>query len=244
MKRFIWVCVALFATTASPAQSKKELMDEITRLKQELEDLKKPKPVNVETEVDRASYAIGVLMGTSLKSQGGDSLNVRLIEAAIQDVLYGKELKVKREECSGIAQTYMTKTMELRNTKRIEEGKAFLAANAAKAGIRTTASGLQYQVVTEGTGKKPSPTDRVTVHYTGRLTDGTMFDSSVERGQPATFGVNQVISGWTEALQLMSEGSKWILYIPSELGYGARGAGGDIPPHAVLVFDVELIKVN
>ncbi len=134
--------------------------------------------------------------------------------------------------------------MELRNTKRIEEGKAFLPANAAKAGIRTTASGLQYQVVTEGTGKKPSPTDRVTVHYTGRLIDGTMFDSSVERGQPATFGVNQVIAGWTEALQLMSEGSKWILYIPSELGYGARGAGGDIPPHAVLVFDVELIKVN
>lgn len=226
------------------AQSKKELMDEVARLKEEVEELKKPRPVVVETEVDRASYSIGVLMGTSLKSQGGDSLNVLVIKTAIEDVLLGKDLKVKREECSGIAQNYMTKTMELRNTKRIEEGKAFLAANATKTGVKTTASGLQYQVAKEGTGRKPGPTDRVTVHYTGRLTDGTMFDSSVERGQPATFGVNQVIGGWTEALQLMTEGSKWILYIPSELGYGARGAGGDIPPHAVLVFEVELIKVN
>lgn len=234
----------LLVSAGASAQSKKELIDEVSRLKKEIEELRKPKPVNVETEVDRASYSIGVLMGTSLKSQGGDSLNLQVIGAAIEDVLLGKELKVKREECTGIAQSYMTKTMELRNTKRIEEGKAFLAANATKAGVQTTASGLQYQVVKEGTGKKPGPSDRVTVHYTGRLTDGTMFDSSVERGQPATFGVNQVIAGWTEALQLMSEGSKWILYIPSELGYGARGAGGDIPPHAVLVFDVELIKVN
>lgn len=244
MIRLISFFAVLLVSAGASAQSKKELIDEVSRLKKEIEELRKPKPVNVETEVDRASYSIGVLMGTSLKSQGGDSLNLQVIGAAIEDVLLGKELKVKREECTGIAQSYMTKTMELRNTKRIEEGKAFLAANATKAGVQTTASGLQYQVVKEGTGKKPGPSDRVTVHYTGRLTDGTMFDSSVERGQPATFGVNQVIAGWTEALQLMSEGSKWILYIPSELGYGARGAGGDIPPHAVLVFDVELIKVN
>lgn len=244
MIRLISFFAVLLVSAGASGQSKKELIDEVSRLKKEIEELKKPKPVNVETEVDRASYSIGVLMGTSLKSQGGDSLNLQVIGAAIEDVLLGKELKVKREECTGIAQTYMTKTMELRNTKRIEEGKAFLAANATKAGVQTTASGLQYQVVKEGTGKKPGPSDRVTVHYTGRLTDGTMFDSSVERGQPATFGVNQVISGWTEALQLMSEGSKWMLYIPSDLGYGARGAGGDIPPHSVLVFEVELLKVN
>ncbi|MFN5170689.1 MAG: FKBP-type peptidyl-prolyl cis-trans isomerase [Cyclobacteriaceae bacterium] len=244
MIRLISFFAVLLVSAGASAQSKKELTDEVSRLKKEIEELKKPKPVNVETEVDRASYSIGVLMGTSLKSQGGDSLNLQVIGAAIEDVLLGKELKVKREECTGIAQTYMTKTMELRNTKRIEEGKAFLAANATKAGVQSTASGLQYQVVKEGTGKKPGPTDRVTVNYTGRLTDGTMFDSSVERGQPATFGVNQVISGWTEALQLMSEGSKWMLYIPSDLGYGARGAGGDIPPHSVLVFEVELLKVN
>ena len=124
----------LLVSAGASAQSKKELTDEVSRLKKEIEELRKPKPVNVETEVDRASYSIGVLMGTSLKSQGGDSLNLQVIGAAIEDVLLGKELKVKREECTGIAQTYMTKTMELRNTKRIEEGKAFLAANATKAG--------------------------------------------------------------------------------------------------------------
>ena len=244
MKRMIWV-LALFAwVNAVSAQSKKELVEQIAQLKRELDELKKPKPLNLEAEVDSASYSIGVLMGTNLKSQGADSLNVNAIKAAIEDVLLGKELKVKRDACSTITQSFMTKAMEVKNAKRIEEGKAFLAANAAKSGILTTASGLQYQVIREGSGKKPGPTDRVTVHYSGRLTDGTLFDSSVERGQPATFGVTQVIGGWTEALQLMSEGAKWILFIPSELGYGARGAGGDIPPHAVLVFEVELIKVN
>ncbi len=122
--------------------------------------------------------------------------------------------------------------------------ETFLAKNAAREGVQTTASGLQYEVLQPGTGAKPGPTSRVTVHYEGKLTDGTVFDSSYKRGQPATFGVNQVISGWTEALQLMEEGAKYRLTIPSELGYGARGAGGSIPPDAVLVFDVELIKVS
>lgn len=244
MSRFTWILAFFAASTLVPAQSKKELTNQLAQLRKEIEELKKPKPVVLATAVDSASYSIGILMGTSLKAQGADSLHVHLIKSAIEDVLLGKELMVKREECSAIAQSYMTRSLEARNAKCIEEGQAFLAANATRAGIMTTASGLQYQVVSEGTGRKPGPTDRVTVHYTGRLTDGTVFDSSVERGQPATFGVNQVIGGWTEALQLMSEGAKWILYIPAELGYGARGAGGEIPPHAVLVFDVELIRVN
>lgn len=244
MKKIIF-CVALATgSLCAHAQSKKELLTEVTRLKAELEELKKPKPVNVTTEFDKTSYGFGVLMATSLKSQGADSLDQHLFMAGLRDVLANKPLLVQRQEAMAVCQNYVTQVTEMKNTKRKEESQAFLEANGKKAGITTTASGLQYQVTTAGSGRKPGPTDRVTVHYTGRLIDGTMFDSSVERGQPATFGVNQVISGWTEALQLMTEGSKWVLYIPAELGYGERGAGADIPPHSALIFDVELIKVN
>lgn len=123
------------------------------------------------------------------------------------------------------------------------ENETFLKENAAKEGVTLLPSGLQYEVLQQGTGAMPGPTSRVTVHYEGKLTNGQVFDSSYKRGQPATFGVNQVISGWTEAMQLMNEGAKWRLTIPPDLGYGARGAGGSIPPNAVLIFDVELIKV-
>jgi FKBP-type peptidyl-prolyl cis-trans isomerase FklB len=125
-----------------------------------------------------------------------------------------------------------------------EASAAFLAENSKRPEVTTLPSGLQYEVLQEGSGQKPGPTSRVTVHYEGRLADGSVFDSSYKRNQPATFGVNQVISGWTEAMQLMEPGAKWRLFIPSELGYGARGAGGSIPPHAALVFDVELISVS
>ncbi|HEY5823925.1 MAG TPA: FKBP-type peptidyl-prolyl cis-trans isomerase, partial [Cyclobacteriaceae bacterium] len=125
-----------------------------------------------------------------------------------------------------------------------EGGVKFLNENKTKEGVKTTASGLQYKVITSGKGKMAKAESSVTVHYTGKLIDGTVFDSSVERGAPATFGVSQVIAGWTEAMQLMHEGDKWILYIPSELGYGERGAGGQIPPHSALIFEVELIKVD
>lgn len=244
MKKTGVICLFLLGTCASMAQSKKELLAEINRLKAEIEEMKKPKPVVVSSEFEKVSYGMGVLLATSMKSQGADSVDARLCSAAIQDVLSNKPTLVQRQEAMALVQNYVTQAMELKNTKRKEEGKAFLATNATKEGVKTTASGLQYQVVKEGTGRRPGPTDRVTVHYTGRLIDGTMFDSSVERGQPATFGVNQVISGWTEALQLMTEGSKWVLFIPSELGYGERGAGADIGPHATLIFDVELIKIN
>lgn len=126
----------------------------------------------------------------------------------------------------------------------MEQGQQFLAENGQRDEVFTLPSGLQYEILQEGTGEKPEGTSRVTVHYEGRLTDGKVFDSSYKRGEPATFGVRQVISGWTEALQLMPTGSKWRLFIPSELGYGARGAGGSIPPNAALIFDVELLSIS
>lgn len=126
----------------------------------------------------------------------------------------------------------------------MEQQQQFLAENALREGVITTPSGLQYEILQVGTGDKPGPSTRVTVHYEGRLSNGQVFDSSYKRGQPATFGVNQVISGWTEAMQMMPVGSKWRLFIPSELGYGARGAGGSIPPNAALVFDVELLSMS
>lgn len=128
--------------------------------------------------------------------------------------------------------------------QQMEQQEQFLAENAKREGVITTPSGLQYEILQEGTGEKPGPTTRVTVHYEGSLSNGNVFDSSYKRGQPATFGVNQVITGWTEALQMMPVGSKWRLFIPSELGYGSRGAGGSIPPNAALVFDVELLSMS
>lgn len=243
MKKIL-VLMGVLTATVAVAQSKKELQAELARLKTELTELRKPRAVVVETPYERVSYGLGVLMGATLKTQGADSIDFFLFQAAIEDLLKNRELRVSRQDALPLVQTFLTEQMERKNEKRIAEGQAFLEANQKKEGVITTASGLQYQVVQAGSGRKPGPTDRVTVHYSGRLIDGSLFDSSVERGQPATFGVNQVISGWTEALQLMTEGSKWILYIPSNLGYGERGAGGDIPPHAVLIFDVELIRIN
>jgi FKBP-type peptidyl-prolyl cis-trans isomerase FklB len=143
-----------------------------------------------------------------------------------------------------IAQQYMQAASEQKAEAVKKVNVQFLEDNKTKEGVKVTASGLQYKVVSTGKGKAPVATDNVTVHYTGKLVDGSIFDSSIERGQPATFGLNQVIRGWTEGLQLMHEGDKFIFYVPQELGYGERGAGGQIPPYATLIFEVELIKVN
>jgi FKBP-type peptidyl-prolyl cis-trans isomerase FklB len=226
------------------AQSKKELAAEVTRLKAELAELKKPKEPNLNDDDKKASYGLGVLIASNLKNQGGDSVNLESLYFGIQDVFKKNELVINEQECSVIVQSYMQGAMEKKATKMKAEGQAFLDANKLKEGVKVTASGLQYQVISTGNGKTPTAADNVTVHYTGKLVDGTLFDSSVERNEPATFGCGQVIPGWTEALQLMHEGDKWMLFIPSELGYGERGAGGQIPPYSVLVFEVELIKVN
>src|SRR6187402_1171886 len=256
--RIIAFCFVLFIGTSVFAQSKKELLAEKDKLqaevsklnaetvtlKAEIEQLKKPKEVTLSNEDKKAGYSIGVLMATNLKTQGGDSLDLEAIVAGIHDVYLNKKLQLDQQACSETAQSYMQQANEKKTIKMKEAGTKFLNENKTKEGVKTTASGLQYKVITSGKGKTPVASNSVTVHYTGKLVNGTVFDSSVERGQPATFGVSGVISGWTEALQLMKEGDKWEIYLPSELGYGPSGAGGVIPPYAALIFEVELIKVN
>ena len=193
--------------------------------------------------MDKFSYAIGLGIGQNLLSMGAQGINVEDFAQAIADVLNRKETAISHNEAREIVNKYFMELEEKMNAENIEKGKAFLEENAKEEGVITLPSGLQYQVITEGNGKKPSATDKVKCHYEGTLIDGTLFDSSIKRGQPAVFGVNQVIRGWVEALQLMSEGSKWRLFIPSELGYGAQQAGEMIPPHSTLIFEVELIEV-
>ena len=200
--------------------------------------------------MDKVSYALGLGIGQQLAQMGANDLNVDDFAQSIKDVLAGNELKVSHREAQEIVQEYFAKKEEKLNAERAEKGKAakaegekYLAENAKKEGVITTESGLQYQVLKEGNGKKPSAKDSVKCHYEGFLIDGTVFDSSVQRGEPATFGLQQVIAGWTEGLQLMQEGAKYRFFIPYRLAYGEGGAGSSIPPFAALVFDVELIEV-
>lgn len=197
-----------------------------------------------ETEMEKVSYSLGVNMASSVKSQGLDSIDINSVSKAFTDVFEGNELDISEEESMTILQEFFGKLQAEKSAKANEEGAAFLAENGAKEGVTTTESGLQYEIIVSGNGEKPTTSDQVTVHYHGMLTDGTVFDSSVDRGQPATFGVTQVIKGWTEALQLMSVGDKWKLTIPSNLAYGDQGAGGIIGPGATLIFEVELLKIN
>jgi FKBP-type peptidyl-prolyl cis-trans isomerase FklB len=242
--RVLIVCFFVLIGLTSYSQSKKELIAEVTKLKAEIAELKKPKEANLTDDDKKASYGLGVLIASNLRNQGGDSVDLESMYFGIQDVFKKNKLIIEEQECSVIVQGYMQEAMGKKITKMQAEGQAFLDANKLKEGVKVTSSGLQYQVISSGNGKAPTAADNVTVHYTGKLVDGTVFDSSVERNEPATFGCGQVIPGWTEALQLMHEGDKWMLFIPSELGYGERGAGGQIPPYSVLIFEVELIKVN
>jgi len=197
-----------------------------------------------ETEMEKVSYSLGVNMATSVKAQGLDTIDANALAKAFNDVFEGNDLDISEEESMTILQDYFGKIQEEKNAKANKEGTAFLTENGAKEEVTTTESGLQYEVLISGEGAKPTTTDKVTVHYHGMLIDGTVFDSSIDRGQPATFGVTQVIKGWTEALQLMSVGDKWKLTIPSNLAYGDQGAGGMIGPGATLVFEVELLGIN
>ena len=204
------------------------------------------KNLPIMTEVlNNVSYAIGLSVASSLKEQNLDLLDPTVLSNAIKDVFENKTPKFSPNEAQDIIQNYLKELSEQQFAKNKEEGEAFLTENGSKTGITTTASGLQFEVVVEGTGKTPSATDVVEVHYHGTLINGNVFDSSIERGTPATFGVNQVIKGWTEALQLMKEGSKYRLYIPQDLAYGAHPhPGGPIEPLMALIFDVELITVK
>ena len=200
--------------------------------------------------MDKVSYALGIGIGHQLANMGGSGLNIDDFAQAVKDVLGGKDLKIKSTEAQQIVQEFFAKQEEKIQQQRAEAGKMakeagekYLAENAKKDGVITLPSGLQYQVLKEGNGKKPSAKDSVKCHYEGFLIDGTVFDSSVQRGEPAVFGLQQVIAGWTEGLQLMQEGAKYRFFIPYRLAYGEGGAGSSIPPFAALVFDVELIQV-
>ena len=193
--------------------------------------------------MDKLSYAIGLNIANNLKSSGFANLSVEDFAEAVKTVYNGESAKMTDTEARTVIQDYFEKAEKEKLTKNLEEGNKFLAENGKREGVVTLPSGLQYEIITEGTGKKPSATDTVSCHYHGTLIDGTVFDSSVMRNQPAEFPVNGVIKGWVEALQLMKEGSKWRLYIPYDMAYGEHGAGEMIPPYSALVFDVELIKV-
>lgn len=201
--------------------------------------------------MDKLSYALGLGIGRQLAQMGAEQLSIDDFAQAIKDVVAGGQLKLDEAEAQVIVQEFFQKQEEKQRVaaaemgkKAKEEGEKYLAENAKKEGVVTLPSGLQYLVIKEGNGKRPKATDKVKCHYEGMLVDGTLFDSSVQRGEPATFPLNQVIAGWTEGLQLMTEGSKYRFFIPYTLGYGERGAGASIPPFAALVFDVELIEVQ
>jgi FKBP-type peptidyl-prolyl cis-trans isomerase FklB len=200
--------------------------------------------------MEKLSYALGLGIGQQLSQMGATNISAEDFAQAIKDVLEGNELKVSHREAQSIVQDYFQKQEQKLQAQRAEAGKAhkeagekYLAENAKKDGVITLPSGLQYQVLKEGNGKKPTAKDTVMCHYEGFLIDGTVFDSSVQRGEPATFPLQQVIAGWTEGLQLMQEGAKYRFFIPYRLAYGEGGAGSSIPPFAALIFDVELIQV-
>ncbi len=209
------------------------------------------KNLELKTPKDKASYAIGMDMGNSLKKNGVD-VNPDALAKALKDVLTDQKTQLTDQEAGTILadmqkemQGKRQEKMKVQGEKNKNEGTAFLAENMKKEGVKTLPSGLQYKVLNEGNGKSPSATDTVTVQYVGRLVDGTEFDSSYKRGQAATFALNGVIKGWTEALQLMKEGSKWQLFLPSALAYGETGTvGGPIGPNAALIFDVELVSIQ
>lgn len=200
--------------------------------------------------MDKLSYALGIGIGTQLSGMGAANLNIDDFAQAIKDVIAGNDLKVSNKEAQTLVNNFFAEQEAKQKAAAEEAGKAakaigedFLAENAKKENVTVLPSGLQYEIIKEGNGKKPGATSQVKCHYEGTLVDGTKFDSSYDRGTPATFGLNQVIAGWTEGVQLMSEGAKYRFFIPYHLGYGERGAGASIPPFAALIFVVELLEV-
>lgn len=202
------------------------------------------KSLELTTEVEKAAYSLGVNLGSNFKQQGLDSiLNIDIVVKGLLDQIANKP-QIASQEAEQILQTYFQNLQQEQIKGKTEEGRKFLEENKKKKGITTTASGLQYEVITMGTGAKPTANDKVKVHYEGTLINGKVFDSSYNRGEAISFPLNGVIKGWTEGLQLMPVGSKFRFYIPYDLAYGERGAGQDIPPYATLIFDVELLDIE
>lgn len=193
--------------------------------------------------MDKLSYAWGLAMGQQLKGMGVKEIDFQCFQNGLKVAFEGGESEISMEEAQKLINDYLAELEKKAVEAARAAGSQFLEENKTKEGVKVTASGLQYLVEKEGTGLQPTAEDEVTVHYTGRLLDGTVFDSSVNRGEPATFPLNRVIPGWTEGVQLMKEGGKYVFFIPSELAYGPQGVPGAIPPHSTLIFEVELIKV-
>lgn len=240
MKQTI-VAAALLASVAATAQTKKPLPAAKPALKPAI---KSTVPVAVlKTLTDSASYAIGISVANFYTQQGMSSINSKVVARAIEDVLAKKGMLLTDHQANNVMMQLMNQAQEKKAEAQIVAGKQFLAQNKTKAGVKTTESGLQYEVLTQGTGIKPTAEDTVTVNYVGTLLNGQEFDNSYKRGQPISFPLGTVIRGWTEGLQLMSTGSKFKFYIPYQLGYGTNDTGA-IPPGSTLVFEVELLEVN
>ncbi len=204
----------------------------------------KMEKISLDNEIDSVSYSLGVSAGSYYLKQGFDTINTEAFYLGFKSAIKKMELQCSEEESNAILQAFFQKASEAKYDDVKKEGEDFLKENAGKEGVVTLPSGLQYKIIKEGTGAKPQLTDKVKVHYHGTLIDGTVFDSSVDRGEPISFPVNGVIAGWTEALQLMPVGSKWKLFIPYNLAYGERGAGQQIGPFSTLVFEVELLDIE
>jgi FKBP-type peptidyl-prolyl cis-trans isomerase FklB len=231
------------------AQKKKDLIEEVAQLKAnavemqaQLNAIAKAKELDLQDTLQSFSYAFGISIGSNLKTVGFDSLSYNAFSMALEDAFKGKEKMQIQDAQMLIKRTIQAKQEELAKVQGAE-GENFLEENGKRPEVVTTKSGLQYEILTKGEGDIPSSTDRIKVHYLGTLIDGTVFDSSIRRGEPATFGVTQVIQGWTEALLLMPVGSKWKVFIPQDLAYGPRGAG-EIPPYAALIFEMELLGIE
>lgn len=226
----VFLVIGLFASTASAST-----INDVNYVMQ-------PDTTILGDERDSISYAIGILMETSLKKQGFNDINMDVLLQAMRDGAAAKG-QMQPMEANIVVSAYSDKLQKAKAAKLAAAGKAFLAANAQKEGVSVTASGLQYKVLKQGAGAKPIATSKVKVNYEGKLIDGTIFDSSYQRGEPISFGLDRVIRGWTEGLQLMNVGSTYEFYIPYDLGYGARGSGAAIPPYATLIFKVELLEI-
>jgi len=248
MKKLIVLIAILVFVNSSYAQNKKELLNQVSSLKRQVAEmeanLKKNKEINFENKVHKFSYALGVVIGDNLKRGGfkEEEISYFSFKKAIEDVVKGNE-KMSLLEASEYGRSVFMERKKMGAEEKSKEGRLFLEENKKNKKVKTTVSGLQYEIMVKGSGKIPLLTNKVTVHYTGKLINGKVFDSSVERGKPADFFVNEVVQGWKEALQLMPVGSKWKLYIPHNLAYGERGAGKDVPPYSVLIFEVELLDI-
>ena len=248
MKRiFLIAGLGLLTSALAVAQTTPKKPAPSTTKKSTTTTKKKPMSTGtfeIKTKAERLSYSLGVNIAANITKQGFDSLDTKALSQAFKDFMNKQPLLISEGAAEQVIQEYFAGLQKEKAGKNKAAGEAFLAENKKKAGVVTLPSGLQYQVIKEGTGSIPKDTNTVTTHYHGTLIDGTVFDSSVQRGQPASFPVNGVIQGWVEALQLMKVGSKWKLFVPSNLAYGERGAGGAIGPDAALIFEVELISID